>query len=374
MRAILICGLAAAGATLWAGEIRREGNYWVETDSGAEALGPARRLKISADGNLTMAGVAEDRLSYTVVRRVKARSEADARRALEGLRTRMVRQGEWAVLSIPSSESSEINVHIPRRVEEVSVGLPSGSIEANDLAGVLRCSTGAGGIKADRIGGDLEARTGGGQILLGTIHGTAHCISGGGPIKGQNVRGEAFFETGGGVIELQEAGSVRASTGAGGIRVGRSRGPVSVVTAGGPIEIGESLGRVIARNQGGPIQIGTAAGVECETANGAIRLSNVRGEVRASTLAGSIVARLISGFSESFLSTTNGDIIVVIPSNVAVTVRAESEGMRRIISEFPAIAVRYRKGAAVAEGELNGGGPILRISGAGGTIFIKKQN
>jgi hypothetical protein len=27
----------------------------------------------------------------------------------------------------------------------------------------------------------------------------------------------------------------------------------------------------------------------------------------------------------------------------------------------------------IAEGPVNGGGPILRISGTGGTIFIKRQ-
>jgi hypothetical protein len=47
--------------------------------------------------------------------------------------------------------------------------------------------------------------------------------------------------------------------------------------------------------------------------------------------------------------------------------------IRRIVSEFPGISVRVEGGQVVAEGPVNGGGPILRISGTGGTIFIKRQ-
>ena len=74
--------------------------------------------------------------------------------------------------------------------------------------------------------------------------------------------------------------------------------------------------------------------------------------------------------------TGNGDITVVIPSNVGVTIRAESDladTMRRIVSDFPGVAVRMLGTQVVAEGPVNGGGPLLRISGMGGTIFIKRQ-
>jgi hypothetical protein len=67
---------------------------------------------------------------------------------------------------------------------------------------------------------------------------------------------------------------------------------------------------------------------------------------------------------------------VLIPSNVGVNIRAENEGadsLRRIVSEFPGIPVRMRGMQVVAEGPVNGGGPLLRISGTGGTIFIRRQ-
>ena len=125
------------------------------------------------------------------------------------------------------------------------------------------------------------------------------------------------------------------------------------------------------------MQVGAASGVRCEAGTGAIRLTNISGAMRVSTAMGSIIASLLGGkLAESFLSTGNGDITVVIPSNLGVTVRAENEmadTLQRIVSEFPGIPVRLQGTQVVAEGAINGGGPLLRISGTGGTIFIKKQ-
>ena len=74
------------------------------------------------------------------------------------------------------------------------------------------------------------------------------------------------------------------------------------------------------------------------------------------------MASLLAGkIAESFLTTGNGDITVVIPSNLGVTIRAENEmadTIRRIISEFPGIPVRMRGSQVVAEGLLNGGGVL----------------
>ena len=60
------------------------------------------------------------------------------------------------------------------------------------------------------------------------------------------------------------------------------------------------------------------------------------------------------------------------PSNA----RAENDSAdspRRIVCEFPGVPVRMRGMQVVAEGPVNGGGPLLRINGTGGTIFIKRQ-
>ena len=148
------------------------------------------------------------------------------------------------------------------------------------------------------------------------------------------------------------------------------------------IQVQQADGAVTAESYGGAIQVNAANGVRCDSAGGPIRLRNVAGPLRASTAAGSILAELLSGnrIEDSTLSTNAGDITVFIASNLGLTVAARNDSagaLGRIISDFPEIRVKAlsQAGASpvVAEGVLNGGGPILRINVVGGTIYLRRQ-
>jgi hypothetical protein len=61
-------------------------------------------------------------------------------------------------------------------------------------------------------------------------------------------------------------------------------------------------------------------------------------------------------------------------------VRASSESRNRparIVSDFPEIRVRptasAQGGAITAEGALNGGGPLLRITANSGVVYLRRQ-
>jgi hypothetical protein len=99
--------------------------------------------------------------------------------------------------------------------------------------------------------------------------------------------------------------------------------------------------------------------------------------MRVSTSMGSILASLLAGkLSDSYLATGNGDITVLIPSNLGVTILARnsmSDTLRRIVSDFQEIKVTRQGPQVVAHGAVNGGGPVVQISGTGGTIYIKRQ-
>jgi hypothetical protein len=99
--------------------------------------------------------------------------------------------------------------------------------------------------------------------------------------------------------------------------------------------------------------------------------------MRVQTSLGNIIAAIIGPkLADSFLATANGDISVTIPSDVGVNVRAQNDladTMRRIVSDFSSITVRRQGRQIVAEGQVNGGGPLLQLSATAGTIFIRKQ-
>ncbi len=307
-----------------------------------------------------------------------ARSEVEARGML--VRAQLaVKRGESVTLTAPGGP-----VRARMVVKAPALGMArivdsDGAIEVTGIEGELVVESRIGEVTVDRIGGLCTVTTGGGDVRVGEVHGNLRCRTGGGRITLQMAHAEAVLETYGGDIVVGDVGGgVRAQTAAGNIRVYAAGGAVTAITGGGEVAIEKAGGTVTVRDLAGPVQLGAAqGGFECQSASGGIRLSGVTGPMRVSTSLGSIVADLTGAhLADSFLATTGGDITVLIPSNLGVTIHAENrmaDTLRRIVSDFPAIPVSRMGSRVVAQGAANGGGPLLRISGAGGTIFIKRR-
>ena len=361
--------------------LTRDGKCWVEVLKGSEPIAASAHLRITSRGAVTLNGVPGQELTYSLKIRVKAANINEARQLVKRFNVRIAKQANLVYLVVQRGEgAAELDVKAPRSAPETTIATTEGALAFYDLDGAVHAETAGGAVTADHIGGNLVVRTAGGDITLGTLGGNANCSTAGGKITASLVRGDATLQTGGGDIAAQEIkGLVHASTMAGSIRISNAGSAVIASTGGGPIDVGQAHGLVTARNSGGPVKVGSAEGVRCENAGGGVNLDNISGGVRVSTAVGSIIASLLAGktMSDSFLSTGGGDITVIIPSNLGVTIRAQNElagSIRRIVSDFPGIRVRVEGGQVVAEGPVNGGGPILRISGTGGTIFIKRQH
>lgn len=360
--------------------LRRVGLFWEEPIKGSEPVAPHGNIRISTTGGVVIQGVAGDQLSYEVIKRVKAGTEDQARHLLDAIRVRAAHQGQWTYLYVQGgSEAAEVKLTAPQNAGKVVIETRAGSIDANQFAGAVEAQTGGGRLALDRIDSDVDVKTAGGDVTLGKIGGNCRCVSGAGTIHAESIHGQAFFETGGGDIVVQRVdGPVRCSTNGGGIHIIQAGNIVIADTAGGLIDVGYAKGMVTANNAaGGPIQVGSALGAKCESAGGGIKLTSAGGSLNASTAVGSIIARFESQpATDSFLSTSAGDITVWIPSNLKVTVRAQNAsygGPRRILSEFSEIPVKSIGFATIAEGALNGGGPLLRLAGTGGMIYIRRE-
>ena len=338
----------------------------------------ASRLRIRAHGPVILEAGASNTLSYTVSVKVNARTEAEARRTLQQFAVRAESMGGWTVISMPGGAAlTAVTVKAPK-LAEAAILTSDGSVEVSGVDGPVDVESGAGALKADRVRGDCRMITGGGNIQIGQIGGALHCTTGAGTINVKSVRGGAVLETQGGDIAVADAAQdVHADTGGGGVHIVRAGGLVSATSGGGEIIVDKAGGLVTARNMAGPVEVGAAAGVRCESASGGVRVRNIAGSMNVSTSLGSIMAVLLGGrVSDSYLATANGDITVLIPSNVGVNIQAQNrmaDTLRRIVSDFPAIQARRQGNLVVAEGAVNGGGALLQILGTGGTIFIKKQ-
>jgi hypothetical protein len=355
----------------------RQGDRFVRDFSGTAPAG--RRLRINAHGPVTVQAGAAKSISYTVHLSVRARTEAEAHLVMQRYNVRVTPQGEWVVLTAPGGPViSTVTVKAPR-LEQVVVSTSDGAVDASGIEGALDVETRAGELSADRIGGDCRLVTGGGDIRVGTVGGGLRCSTGAGAIHVGTVRGAAILETVGGDITAADVGgTVRVETGGGGIHIIKAGGAVSAGNGGGEIVVDSANGIVTVRNMAGPVKVGAAAGVQCESGSGGINVTNIAGGMRVSTSLGNIMASLLAGkLTDSFLATGNGDITVYIPSNVGVNVRAQNDladSIRRIAVDFPGVRVRRQGRLIVAEGPVNGGGPLLQISATVGTIFIRKQH
>jgi len=378
-----LAGVISAGTPA---SVARDGKYWLYTITGPVPVEAGQRFRLETTGSVVLRGETGKSASYTLKLRVQARDQREAEQVFHQLVLRNGNQNGWAYLMVVPprriTELPELTISVPRALAEARVETRGGNLQASNLDGDIEVHALGGRIAVDGIHGRAEVRTGGGDIQVGTVNGPVRCYSGGGVIRVQNAGAECWLETAGGEIFLHRAeGPVHASTAGGNIRVERAAGTVFAKTAGGLIEVQQADGLVTAESSGGAIQVSAADGVRCDSAGGAIRLRNVAGALQASTSAGSILAELASRFhfQDSSLSANAGDVTVLISSNLAVTVSARNQtgGAGRIISDFPEIRVKpaaaMAPGPLVAEGALNGGGPLLRINVVGGTIYLRKQ-
>jgi predicted ribosome-associated RNA-binding protein Tma20 len=383
MRKLCILACLAALPAAAQSAVTREDDYWVRTLTGVEALPPEARLQVVSEGAVVVTGADEARLRWQLKARTRAEGEAEARRRLESVSVNFSKTAGKHLLAVHRGGAADagLKLVVPRSLPALAVITREGSVNASGLASdSITLASGAGAIHAGRLEGNLVARTAGGAIDLGEIRGSARCSTAGGNITARHIGGNAVLETGGGEVDVNEiGGDARAESGGGRVRIGRAGAQLVVSTGGGRIEIGEARGMLVLRSAAGAVHVGAAPhGVRCETAGGPIHLSKVAGSLRASTTIGNIVAQLLANrpLEDSFLSTARGDITVLIPSNLSVKIHAANElsgGSRRIVSDFAEITTQVRGAQVVAEGVLNGGGPLLRIIGTGGTIFIKRQ-
>lgn len=276
----------------------------------------------------------------------------------------------WVTLElmIPKNSSLEVstgggNIDAGQVNGRVSLFTAGGNITTDNIGGPAHLDTGGGNIVARNIAGELYANSGGGHITIGSVAGNATLRTSGGHIRVASVEGTAHFETGGGNITLEHSGA-----------------ELTAETGGGEIQVGEAAGLVRARTSGGGIRVVRTFGpTDLETSGGSIYLTQVDSSVRASTTDGGITAWFVTpkktaGMCQ--LQSGSGDIVVHLPRELAVTIDAMVErGSDHQVIVDPAFPLKVSyddssKGSHIvrAEGELNGGGDLLRLRTIAGNI------
>lgn len=275
-----------------------------------------------------------------------------------------------------------IYVNVPKNYTlDASTG--GGNIEMDDLNGRATLTTAGGNIIAGNIGGQAKLETGGGHITVKNVAGGLIANTGGGHITTGSVGGNAALHTSGGHIRVASVeGVAKLDTGGGNVTLAHSGVELVAETVGGQIEVGEAGGLVRAKTGGGGIRVVRLTGpTNLQSADGSIYLTQVDSAVKASTSAGGITAWFVSPAKQPStceLQSADGDIVVYIPRHLPVTIDAQIQNgdEHRVVFDpaFP-IKVSYddSNGGARsvrAEGQLNGGGEVLRLRTVAGNIRV----
>ncbi len=371
-------------------KVSREGGSWGQEISGS--LAAAKNLRVKVDmGTVVVRGSQQQGINYVVHTRYgNSSSEQDARRQFEQYKvTAYVKGdtawivGDWQGSKRPRHFSGEFNVTVPREMALVKLETEGGNVEATGVGGRVEAESGGGSISFDDIGGGVAAETGGGGIDVGTVSGDLALHTGGGSIQVRHANGKVIAETGGGGVVI-EAGSQGATveTGGGSVEIRQCNGKVKVSTGGGSVDLKDVGGSAEVETGGGSIRLNSAKGhVHAETGGGGIELYGVP-SATAETGAGGITVKLVNTGGErldSALETGAGDITVYIAPDVALNLRATVDmgNGHRITSDFADIHVssegdQWGPKTLIAEGRLNGGGPLVKVHTSSGDICIKR--
>lgn len=366
----------------------QENGRWSRRITGS--IPAAKNLRVKVDsGSVRVIGGSQT-ITYSIDNRSYASSEEKARREFDSYKINVYLRGDtaWVVAEWQGGRSqrssTEFVINVPRNLELAKAATDGGDLVATGLAGRVEAESGGGNIRLDDIGGSINAETGGGSIDVGSVGSDITVRTGGGGIKVEAAKGKINAESGGGsVVVVSGLQGAVLETGGGNIEVQRCTGSLKVTTGGGSIDLGDIAGPAEIETGGGSIRLTSATGaVRAQTGGGSITLNGVPA-ARAETGAGGIVAKFVSGTerTDSLLETSAGDITVYLAPNLSMTIRASIDlaNGHRIRSDFSEIRViseggEWGPGTATAEGNLNGGGPVLKVRTTTGNINIVRAS
>lgn len=196
----------------------------------------------------------------------------------------------------------------------------------------------------------------------------------GGSIVAEDLRGDADLRTAGGSVQTTNIdGPLSVNTSGGSIKADRIGGPARLHTSGGSITARNVDGSVDCNTSGGSITVEDANGdVEAHTSGGSIRLTGIHGTANARTSGGSVTADLRTAPTGPMeLETSGGSVTLRLTEDTRIDIDAHASG-GSVRTDMP-VQVEGELSRTRLKGEINGGGPLVKLRSSGGGIKILKQ-
>ena len=184
------------------------------------------------------------------------------------------------------------------------------------------------------------------------------------------------LHTSGGDITVGDlGGKVYARTSGGGIKLGKIGAEIDVHTSGGGIMVDETGGPARIETSGGNIAVNRVAGAaDLSTSGGGIRVDSVQGRLQAHTSGGSISAGIVGRLQDDCsLSTSGGGVRVTVDKTAAFKLDASTSGGGVDAEGLTLTLDKGAPGRSHLAGNVNGGGPLLKLRSSGGSIVVRAR-
>ena len=190
------------------------------------------------------------------------------------------------------------------------------------------------------------------------------------------ARYHSDLHTSGGSIKVGDlAGNVLARTSGGGIRIGQIDGTVDARTSGGDVRLDSCTGDTKLSTSGGGIRAERIVGkADLRTSGGGISVKLVENALQAQTSGGGVEAAIAGALKgDCLLSTSGGSVRVAVDKTAAFRLDAATSGGD---VHAPGLTIRIENGGLGKSrlvGDVNGGGPLLKLRTSGGGIDVKMR-
>lgn len=255
---------------------------------------------------------------------------------------------------------------------------------AGKFVGNITGTTAGGDVLVQNVDGNVVLTTAGGDVKTGNVTGDVKLTTAGGDIITGSIGGEGKISTAGGDIMVESASkTLSVSTAGGDIKINNVGGEIKASTSGGDIMVGVVKGAAKLNTSGGDIKLSGANGkISTNTSGGDIKLEKLYGSVSANTSGGEVYVELTpDGSDESNLSSSGGNIKLLVPENVKATIEAVIEINSKkdlktymIISDFKfdSYVTDDDEREIRATINLGGGGKLIKLETVNSNIEIKK--
>jgi DUF4097 and DUF4098 domain-containing protein YvlB len=273
-----------------------------------------------------------------------------------------------------ASRIGKMEVHfdltLPKKVS-LDMTNAQGDVCAGEIEGEVKVANSRGEIKLSAISGSAEVRGDRSPISLEKIGRDARIMGSRGPIVLDGVGGEANIAS--------ERGAVHLRTVGGRAQIRNSREAIIVEAIGSDLEVQSDRGAVQVKTIGGNADIrndrqatsvqNVEGNVTVESDRGPVRITEVRGKVSVRNDREGIVVRPIHKIEHPYtLETGRNSIDLRLPPDSAVSLYVKAH-RGKIETDLP-LSIRTKGRTTIVEGDLNGGGPEVRILTDRGNIRL----